>query len=382
MRRNPVTLTAVLLAASVLFAVCSSAALPAQKPSPSPTESRAAKPAGSTPEPKAAEATLAQKSPESKPEQKAAQAKPAPAGPAQRTRIRLPVLEGTQMFIYKVMQDQKLAEKYNLNVELRPVASPVALNTALISKEADFAVAGWLTVALYRTQGEGLRIVYPFGMPDTNVIVKKGSPIKNLGDLKGKAIGIYGGPAAATTGLFRAICVRFFGFDPVKDSKVNFGAAPLMGAMLDKGDVDAILMLNPQLTKMLLTGQYADLGNLGVIWKQKTGAVVMNTALTTNDDFAKKNPAAVKAFVKAMSESIDYASSHPEIWPALARSVGIDTPEGADMLRKQQISIWFNKMDQKFINEQKQYAEALISIMGKDFLPHYPEDVFTLDFVP
>ena len=114
-------------------------------------------------------------------------------------------------------------------------------------------------------------------------IVPKDSPIKGYGDLKGKKIGIFSGPTGSITYMFRTLSKRFHGFDPFKDAKSQFGAPPLLWGMLGKGDLDAVITLEPFITRMLETGKFRALPTIGKTWFDRTGKKILLVTVQVNE---------------------------------------------------------------------------------------------------
>jgi NitT/TauT family transport system substrate-binding protein len=154
-------------------------------------------------------------------------------------------------------------------------------------------------------------------------MVKEGSPIKSIADLKGKRVGLFGGPNSATTWLYRLIVHKFYGFDAMKDSKVHFGAPPLLMGMIDRGDLDALLVLDPFITQMLESGKYRSIAELGKLWRQKTNQNPMLVAVTVNETWAKAHPDVVKRFVAGFREALIYLKDARG--PATWRRMGVKT---------------------------------------------------------
>ncbi len=85
----------------------------------------------------------------------------------------------------------------------------------------DFQVTfrGWLSTALMRSKGHKVIVVYSLTSYTDDLVAPVDSPFKSIGDLKGRRIGISGGPATESVWLFRLEAARFFGFDPLKEAK-------------------------------------------------------------------------------------------------------------------------------------------------------------------
>ncbi len=299
-------------------------------------------------------------------------------------RVKVVVLEGTQLFPMHVMQTRGIADKYRLQIELAKVAGPPAVYTMMQTGDFHVGFGGWLSIALMRAQGHKLTNVYSMSGYTNDVMVTSDSPLKSIADLKGKRVGIFGGPTGATTWFFRLVALKYFGIDPIKDSKVHYGAPPLLIGMLEKGELDAILILDPQIVQLLETGKFRSIGNIGDIWRGKTGQDPMLVAVTVNETWARENPAVAKRFVAAYKESLEYLKTHPEIWTELARTTGVKTDQGAKLVQQRSAGNFISRWDQKFIAEQYAFADDVIKAFGHaaGFPKQIPDGTFDLSYAP
>ncbi len=195
---------------------------------------------------------------------------------AKPATVKVTFIEGTQSFPLLVMQTKGIADKYNLKLEENRVAGPQGLATAMQTGNFEVSFRGWLSTALMRSQGHKAIVVYSLTSYTDDVVARVNSPFNSIADLKGRRIGISGGPATESVWLFRLEAVRFFGFDPLKESKVQYGAPPLLMGLLENNELDAILVQNPQVVQLVETGQYRSIASLGGIWREKnrSGSVV------------------------------------------------------------------------------------------------------------
>jgi NitT/TauT family transport system substrate-binding protein len=308
----------------------------------------------------------------------------ATAQPPGAARIRVGVIDGMQLLPMYIVQTRGIAEKYQLQIEQVKAAGPQGLHTILQAGAVQAGFAGWVTIAVLRSQGHKLTNVYSLYGFTNDVMVPTDSPLKSFGDLKGKRVGVFGGPNAASSWLFRLLALKFFGFDPTKESKVHYGAPPLLLGMLEKGELDALMSLDPQIVQMLETGRFRSIGNLGEIWRSRTGQDPMLVAVTVDETWAKQNPAVVKRFVAAIKEAIEYLRAHREVWPELAKSVGIKTEPGAALLHERTVRSFITRWDQTFIDEQYAYAAELVRVVGESAgIPkHLAEGTFDLAYAP
>lgn len=298
-------------------------------------------------------------------------------------KLRVTAIQGTQLFPVRIMQSEGIAAKHGLDLEVKAVAGPQALYTILQTNDFDVAFGGWISIALMRDKGFKFTNVYSMISFTNEIMVKNDSPVKSIADLKGKRIGLFGGPTAATSWLFRVLAVKRFGFDPVKEAKLHYGAPPLLVGMLDRGDLDAILILDPFITQSLETGNYRSVASVGDLWRETTGQSPMLVAVTVYEPWAKANPDVVRRFVAAFKEAMVYLKEHPAAWAPVAKQMGIKTDKGVRLLYERTAPAFITTFDQKLIDDQLAYAAEIIKAFGPqgDVPAKIPEGTFDLSFV-
>jgi ABC-type nitrate/sulfonate/bicarbonate transport system substrate-binding protein len=308
-------------------------------------------------------------------------------GPARSTgvaTVHVVVLEGTQLFPVEIMQQQGIAGRHGLKLDVTKLSGPQAVDTAEQNGDFDIAFNSWLTVALFRQHGIGVSNVYSMYGFTNDVLVKKDSPIQSFADLKGKRIGLFGGPTGGTTTLFRLICVKYYGFDPVKDAQVQYGAPPLLVNALDRGSLDAVQLLDPVIVSQLETGTVRSIGNIGDIWRQKTGQDPMLVAINVRDSWAAQHADVVKRFILAFREAVQYLRTHREVWTKLAASVGITGPDGVRLLEQRTASHFLTEWNPRFIQAQKAYADQVFKTLGnvQGVPTSIPDGTFNTAYAP
>lgn len=298
--------------------------------------------------------------------------------------VKVTVIEGPQVYPLYVMETSGIAAKYNLKVEQFKVANPQALATVMQTPDFQIGFAGSITVALMRAQGFKVTNVYSMYRYTNDVVVPSELPIKSLADLKGKRVGLFGGPTAATTWLLRLVTVRVYGFDVFKEARMQFGAPPLLVGLLEKGDLDAIMVLDPFTLNLLTTGKYRIIGNIGQIWREKSGQDPMLVAINVNEDWAEANRDTVKRFVAAYKEATEYLRNHAEVWPDLAKKLDITTEAGVRLLRERTVPNLLTRWDKKFLDDQHEYLAEIARVFGDaEGMPkQIPDGTFNTSYAP
>jgi NitT/TauT family transport system substrate-binding protein len=160
---------------------------------------------------------------------------------------------GTLHWLLDVIKERKLDAEEGFELSLRMVATPVAANIALLGREADIVVTDWFWVMRQRTLG-GDYLFMPFSAALGGVIVPGDSPIKSVTDLKGKKIGVAGGPIDKSWLLLRAYGMKNGAGDLAATATPVFAAPPLLNEQATAGRIDALLNFWPFAVKLEATG--------------------------------------------------------------------------------------------------------------------------------
>ncbi len=160
---------------------------------------------------------------------------------AAATPIRVGVLGfGTVNWELEVMRSHELAKKRGVDLVIVPLASGDASTIALQGGSVDVIVSDWLWVSRQRADNNKFSFV-TYSNAVGSVIVDKDSAIKTLADLKGKKLGISGGPNDKIWLLLRAYSQRNLGADLAATALPTFGAPPLLNELMQRQQLDAVL---------------------------------------------------------------------------------------------------------------------------------------------
>ena len=155
--------------------------------------------------------------------------------------LRVGVLQfGTVNWELDVMQANKLAQKRGLNLKVVPLASGDAATVALQGGAVDVIVSDWIWVTRQRAEGMNYSFA-PYSNAVGSVMVRADSGIRTVADLKGRAIGISGGPYDKTWLLLRAYASKKFGLDLNSAARPVYAAPPLLNELAQSSQVDAAL---------------------------------------------------------------------------------------------------------------------------------------------
>ncbi|MDQ1051699.1 ABC transporter substrate-binding protein [Streptomyces sp. V4I2] len=238
-------------------------------------------------------------------------------------------------------QKQGFFSKRGIDLKMELAQGGAAIVPGVVSGQFQFGFSNTTSLMLAQTKGVPIKSVVngvatngKVGADVTGVAVKKDSSIKSAKDLAGKKVAVNTLQNIGDTTVRES--VRKAGGDP---TKVKFLEMPFdqMPAALDGGQVDAAWMGEPALT--IAKGQGARV--VASPFAETDPKLTVATYFTSTK-LLKENPGLVKKFTEAMTESLTYASEHPdEARQILTTYTKID----AQVVQKLTLPSWPTKID-------------------------------------
>ncbi|WP_102957845.1 ABC transporter substrate-binding protein [Mangrovicella endophytica] len=232
--------------------------------------------------------------------------------------VRVGVLKfGTVNWELDAMKRHGLDTKHGVEVEIIPFAGEDATDVALQAGSVDMIVSDWLWVSRLRTDGKRLTFA-PYSSSVGSMMVPADSPLKSLGDLKNKRIGVAGGPLDKNWLLIQALARRDAKVDLAASNDIVYGAPPLLAEKAKSGELDAVLCfwnyaarLEAAGFRTLVSGEQA---------AKAFGATgpVASIGYVFDEAFAETHPQAVDGFLKASRETKQLLKTSDEEWAALS----------------------------------------------------------------
>ncbi|GLZ13472.1 ABC transporter substrate-binding protein [Actinomadura sp. NBRC 104425] len=213
-----------------------------------------------------------------------------------------PVYVGIQQGFFK---------EQNLKPDVVTAQGGAAIVPAVVAGQVDIGFSNFVSLMVAKSKGLPLKVVSS-GVGSTGaagkdfggIVVKKDSPIKSAKDLAGKKVAVNTLNNINDTTVRAS--VRKAGGDP-KGVKFTELAFPDMGAALDKGNVDAIQVVEPFLSTALKAG-----GRLIASNYVDTAPKLTIAGYFTSQKTASTKSDIVKRFTAAMQKSLQYSAAHPE----------------------------------------------------------------------
>jgi NitT/TauT family transport system substrate-binding protein len=209
-----------------------------------------------------------------------------------------------------VMEQMKFAENQGLNVEWVKFAEVNGPTRAIVSNAIDIAFAAPSTNSIsIAADGVPVKIVLATQIAEAQIVVLDGSPIKAIGDLKGKKIGM-SPPGSATHAIATAILDQNFGLKP-NEYSVAPGNEGQLAQFLSQKNIDAGVLRSVTLAQMEEV-KPRRLGSIVDEWKKLTkGNSPPILAVTiVYSDYLAKNAEPVAKFIAATRNALQYGSKN------------------------------------------------------------------------
>jgi len=282
-------------------------------------------------------------------------------------KIRLLYNEpGTNSFVPFVIKKFALDKKHGFDLVPTPTTTTAAGITAMKAGAAEVGTYGWNDVARMINSGIKVVGVAPFLRWGADfIVVPKDSPIKSIGDLKGKKVG-----TTSRTALNWVVMVAVGEKDfklSEKDMIVHEGAPPLLRALTEQGSLDATHMFNSVTPSLIVSGKFRVLAKVSDLITQFGMPDTPFLLYAFDTAYAAAKPGNVKAFVAAYQDAVKILRENDEVW--LERGRQLQFPDEATALfrKEARTDIWL-RFEPDTQARIKTVFDAFLPIAGAEVL--------------
>lgn len=259
-------------------------------------------------------------------------------------------------------------EKEGIKVKTIEFKAGPELMRAIASKQIDIGYVGTPPAVTSISKGVPVKIIAAVNEEGSGIVVKKGSGIHSISDLKGKTVAIP--MKGSIQDVLLKMVLKQHNIDP-KDVNIVEMDVPMMPKALQAGRIDAFIAWEPYVTMAKMKGYGDVLMYSSEIWKDHPCCVVI-----ARDDFINNNPEIVKKFLKVHVEATNYIIAHKdEVASIISKKLGtpVDVEKEA-MTHIKYTSVPSQDNIMKFVKILKQ-----IGYIKKDLTK---EDIFDLRYLP
>jgi len=239
--------------------------------------------------------------------------------------------------------------------------TPGQVQIQLATGAANVSVFGALGVAELAPRGSDIVIFGPALNNHGRWIVRDNSPYRSPKDLIGKTVATL--HEASDTFRHARLAAQLNGIDLKKDVKLIFGAPTANVALFERGDVDAVITIEPTATRLVARGA-REIARVGDMWREATNdpAPLFLIGQAAHRQWAEQNRDLARAIAGNLVEIHRDLHAHPERLAELHKEFGIPDGERAaiELLPKRIIDIYSVDWGKPvFANIDRQIDEAV-----------------------
>lgn len=269
---------------------------------------------------------------------------------------------GQTGYIANMIESKGLDVKYGLKITNLMMDFTEAANAIKLGRAVASAMQPSTAVNLIKS-GTDIRLTIPQVWSGNSWVVKKDSPYKSFADLKGKKIGNF----ARVTGafFFSAVIAKEQKLDLEKDFQSIPAETGALIALLERGDVDAINMFEPHVTRLVLSGRYRVLVDFDIALEEIFGAPPLKSTIGMLKETAEKQPQLVKALRSIYGEAVQLIKKgqDDEFFKSKAKEFfNLSTPEEVAAGMKVNKENFADKWGDSFFQSQNKILQSGVNL--------------------
>ncbi len=256
------------------------------------------------------------------------------AGVAMAQPVRVAVLKfGTVSWVLDTVLHHGLARQEGVEVRVVPLASKSAIQVAIQGGAADMIVTDWVWVSRQRALGRDYTFA-PYSTAAGAVMVDPQRGITRLAELKGRRLGVAGGPLDKSWLLLRAYGRKSLGQDLAEIVEPTFAAPPLLNELALRKELPAVLNYWHYAARLKAAGMDTLISVREVLRGLGVEAPLPLVGWVFHEDWADGHRDQVQAFLRAVAAANRILSGSDAEWQRLRPVIGAPDDRTLRVLRE------------------------------------------------
>ncbi|HEB76941.1 MAG TPA: ABC transporter substrate-binding protein [Methylothermaceae bacterium] len=290
---------------------------------------------------------------------------------------------GTLNWELTVIDLEGLDRRQGFNLKVKKLANPQAGRIGLQAGALDLIVTNWLWVARQRNEGQDFTAV-PYSLTHGALIVPPDSPIRDIGDLEGKHIGIAGSPLYENWLLLKTLAKRNYRLELEKAAEPVFAAPPLLNQQLLQGRLDAILNYWHYAARLEAKGYRRLMDGAALLQQLGIEPPVPTLSYVFRERWAADRKDTITAFLRAAYGAKDAICTDRRVWRYVAPLTGSKDPVVQNTLRQRYCEGRIRRWGPAELKAAARLYALLHQVGGQQLTgvsPTLPRGTFWKDFV-
>jgi ABC-type nitrate/sulfonate/bicarbonate transport system substrate-binding protein len=262
----------------------------------------------------------------------------------------------------------------SLSFDINWVAGdPGQMQVQLAAGSLDVGVFGAIGLATLARRGSDITLFGPALNNHGRIIVKADSPFRQPVDLVGRKIATQ--PKTTETYQQARVALSLLGIDIDRDFETFFGPPTANLALFDRGDVDAVIVIEPTATRAVGSGA-RELAKIGDIWRHASGvdAAPFLVGLAAKRTWLDSNRALATSVARLFAAANGALRDDPKLFIEHAAEMGLRPKETAaiDLLPARLADIYPTEWDRGVWSAIDRQIEVAVKLRLLDAAPDRP----------
>jgi ABC-type nitrate/sulfonate/bicarbonate transport system substrate-binding protein len=240
---------------------------------------------------------------------------------------------------------------------------PGQVQVQLAAGSLDVGVFGAIGLATLARKGSDITLFGPALNNHGRIIVKADSPFHKPADLVGRKVATQ--PKTTETYQQARVALSLIGIDMDRDFEIFFGPPTANLALFERGDVDAIIVIEPTATRAVGSGA-RELARIGDIWRNASGsdAPPFLVGLAARQTWLSANRDLASSVARLFAAANGALRTNPKLFIDHAGEMGLRPKETAaiDLLATRLADVYPTEWDQRIWNAIHRQIEVAVKL--------------------
>lgn len=284
------------------------------------------------------------------------------------TKLRFVSTTGAVGLETQVIARHRLAKKHGLSLDVN-FMNPASAERMVLLGQADAGPFAIISAAGVDAKGQDLVCFGPLLYMHSYMLVWKDAPYHRLADLKGKRISLLNKFSGAYRGM--QLIASWHGLNLEHDFKLITAPPPAIMNFLQRKQVDAIVIHEPLVSKLLATGKFRILLGMNDEWKKRMKTDWLFLAVTGHRKWLDRNPATARRLVSTIVESCQQIKHDPELIAKEADFLGLKTKAEIDLAVERMPRIFPTAWDEATISSAMEGVRDAVKLKQISGMPSF-----------
>ena len=268
-------------------------------------------------------------------------------------------MSGTFGWELGVIKARGLDKEAGLDLVVTDLATTDAGKLAIAGGSVDIILSDWPWVSRERSLGKTLTFV-PYSSALGAVMARADGPVAALADLKGRKLGVAGGPLDKSWLMLQAYG-RKQGIDLSRDAQVLYGAPPLLGQKAQQGEIDATLQFWNFCADLEQRGFHRVIEISDVEKALGAAGPSAMVGYVFDERFAATHEQTLAKFLDIARRAKLALASEPGLWPDIMSRIGQKDPAAAALFQKR----YADGVPRRTVAEEEADAKTLFHTLAE-----------------